>query len=101
MNIKVKGGTARSDGEPLCATCRWAKVVKGERNEELTICSQVEAQITFKVVSCTEFISRQHPSLWHMEDIAWILRTDNKRRQIGFVRARELKHYERHVLDDD
>ncbi len=55
MNIKVKGGTARSDGT----------------------------------------------TLWHMEDIAWILRTDNRKRQVGFVRGRDLDHRERLGLDED
>ena len=36
-----------------------------------------------------------------MEDIAWILRSDSKRKTVGFVRARDLKPHLRHVLDDD
>lgn len=36
-----------------------------------------------------------------MEDIAWILRTDPKRKQIGFVQARDLKPRERYVLADE
>ena len=40
-----------------------------------------------------------------MEDIAWVLRTDARRKQIGFVRSKDLKHADRHVLnhvfDDD
>jgi hypothetical protein len=36
-----------------------------------------------------------------MEDITWVLRSDIRRKQIGFVRGRDLKHVERHVLDDD
>jgi hypothetical protein len=36
-----------------------------------------------------------------MEDIAWVLRTDARRKSIGFVQARELKPLQRHVLTDD
>jgi hypothetical protein len=36
-----------------------------------------------------------------MEDIAWVLRIDAKRNQIGFVRSRDLKGRERFVLDED
>jgi hypothetical protein len=36
-----------------------------------------------------------------MEDIAWVLRSDQRRKEIGFVRARDLKPVERYVLDDE
>jgi hypothetical protein len=36
-----------------------------------------------------------------MEDIAWILRSDTKRKQVGFVRSRDLKFEERRRLTDD
>jgi hypothetical protein len=36
-----------------------------------------------------------------MEDIAWVLRTDTKRNQFGFVRSTDLKIRERFVLDKD
>jgi hypothetical protein len=32
------------------------------------------------------YSDRSMPSLAHMADIAWILRTDVKRHQVGFVR---------------
>jgi hypothetical protein len=102
MKIKVRGGTAR-EGEPsLCLSCRFAKVARGPRSkDEIVQCGQLEAPVTFKVVSCTEYINHDHPSLWHLEDIAWVLRTDAKRRQIGFVRSKDLKVAERHMLDDE
>jgi hypothetical protein len=36
-----------------------------------------------------------------MEDIAWVLRTDPKRKQIGFVRGKDLPFKDRALLDDD
>lgn len=102
MKIRVMGGTARHDEPSLCLTCQSAKIVQGpSADDEIIRCVQIEARITFKVTSCSEYLHRTHPSLWHMEDIAWILRTDPKRKQIGFVRARELRTSIRHVLDED
>ena len=100
--FKIRGGTARESDPSLCLSCRFAKVVQGARaNDQIVECRQLEARVTFKVTSCSEFVNHQHPSLWHMEDIAWILRTDARRRQIGFVRSKDLKVHERHVLSDD
>jgi hypothetical protein len=42
-----------------------------------------------------------HPTLHEMEDIAWVLRTDSRRKDIGFVQARELAPHRRYVLSDD
>ena len=42
-----------------------------------------------------------YPSLYRMEDIAWVLRTDTKRNQVGFVRSKDLKINERFVLEED
>src|SRR5579862_3708193 len=77
MKIKINGGTAR-EGEPaLCLSCRFASIVQGTKpNHEIIRCSRVETNLAFKVTSCTEYINRNHPSLYHMEDIAWVLRTD-------------------------
>ena len=44
---------------------------------------------------------RQRPSLYHMEDIASVLRTDVKRAQIGFVCSTDLKPGDRLVVEDD
>ena len=104
--IKIRGGTARESEPSLCLSCRFAKTVQGPRaNDAIVECRQLEARVPFKVTSCSEYVNHQHPSLWHMEDIAWVLRTDARRKQIGFVRSKDLKHADRHVLnhvfDDD
>jgi hypothetical protein len=36
-----------------------------------------------------------------MEDIAWVLRSDANRNQIGFVHARDLKPRERVWIDEE
>lgn len=67
-------------------------------------CGQVSgarSQITFPVVRCTGYSDRRLPSLRDLEDISWVLRSDERRKQIGFVRARDLNPRERYVLDED
>jgi hypothetical protein len=41
------------------------------------------------------------PSLDYMEDIAWILRTDMNRRQVGFVRPSDFRVDVANRLRDD
>ena len=53
------------------------------------------------VISCTGYPDRRHPSIHEMEEIAWILRSDPKRKEIGLVRASDLRPSVRYVLDKD
>jgi hypothetical protein len=80
-------------------------VVKGRSlQEEIVECARLASghgRIHFPVTSCTEYLHRNHPSLYDMESIAWVLRTDASRKRIGFVRARDLKPSDRFVLPDD
>lgn len=102
VKIKIQGGTAREDEPALCLSCRHAKVVQGASSRHTIVeCRELATPVTFKVTSCSQYLDRQHPSLWHMEDIAWVLRTDPKRRQVGFVRGRDLKVADRLTFDDD
>jgi hypothetical protein len=105
MQIKVRGGTVASGEPSLCATCRYATVIKGRSlREEIVECSQLadgHGRITFPVTHCTKYLHRNHPSLYEMESIAWVLRTDASRRHIGFVRSRDLEPGERFVLPGD
>ena len=105
MHIKVRGGTVSDGSTSLCGTCRWATIARGPRlGNEIVECTEIRAnrgRITFPVVQCTDYADRRLPSLRDMEDIAWVLRTDNRHKQIGFVRSRDLKPSERHVLDED
>lgn len=102
MHVRIHGGTARHDEPSLCLTCRFAMIAQGTAaRDEIVRCNRLEGRITFKVTTCSEYVHRRHPSLWHMEDIAWVLRTGSKGRQIGFVRAKDLRHGLRHVLSDD
>jgi hypothetical protein len=105
MRIRIRGGTVQHGEESLCVTCRHATVVKGQSlREEIVQCGRLSAGhdlIPFPVTSCSGYSDRRHPSIRDMEDIAWVLRTDAKRKQIGFIQARQLKPKDRYVLPDD
>lgn len=79
----------------------FARAAAATEDPDIVHCSQLENRVTFKVTSCSEYLDRRHASLWHMEDIAWVLRTDPKRNTIGFVRAKDLRPKERLVIEDD
>lgn len=102
MKLTIHGGTAREGDPALCLSCRFATVVRGvSANHEIVRCTRIDQRVTFRVTSCSEYVDRAHPSLYHMEDIAWVLRTDAKRNRIGFVRSRELKLADRLGLSED
>jgi hypothetical protein len=104
MSVKIRGGTVRDGDAPLCQTCCHATVIKGPRlRDEIVSCRWLdgEGRITFPVASCTSYSDRRQPSLRDMEDAAWILRTDARRHEIGFVRSSKLPDPERYVLSED
>ena len=44
MRIKIRGGTARHDGTPLCHTCRHACIVRGRRlRDEVVECGRLSS----------------------------------------------------------
>ena len=105
MRMKIQGGTVRHGDPSLCLTCRHATVVQGpslqDRVVDCGLLSSGDSRIAFPVSACSGYSDRRHPTLCDMEDIAWVLRTDGRRKTIGFVQARELKPRLRHVLSDD
>lgn len=104
MRFKIRGGTA-DHGEPsLCGTCRFATIIKGQRlRDEIVECSRLSdhSRITFSVAFCTGYGDRRQASLREMEETAWVLRSDPRRNQVGFVPARKLKPGDRYVLPDE
>ena len=105
MHVKIRGGTVQHGGPSLCITCRWSTVVRGAKlGQEIVNCGMMgseDRRIVFRVTSCTSYRSMNHPTLREMEDIAWILRSDPVRNQVGFVRSSRLDDSERYVLDED
>ena len=104
MRLKIRGGTANHGDPSLCLTCRFATIVKGQSlHDEIVECRRLSdhSRITFPVTFCTGYADRRHASIHEMEEIAWILRSDPKRNEVGFVKASSLKPAERHILPDE
>jgi len=105
MRLRIEGGTARMDGPSLCVSCRHALIIHGSRlRDEIIECARLSEshnRIRFEVTSCNGYLNQCHDTLRGMEDVAWVLRSDPKRNQVGFVRAAQLKPHERYVLPDD
>jgi hypothetical protein len=105
VQIKVRGGTVAQNERPLCETCRWSTIIRGVRfGDEIVECGQLSyrnQRVPFPVVSCTGYANRNHPSIREMEETAWLLRSDPRRNQVGFVHSSRLSDEERYVLEED
>src|SRR5262245_50507396 len=102
VRIKVRGGTVDHGHQSLCESCRWSTVIRGPRlGDEIVECNQLSLfnrRVSFSVTSCSDYRNRNHPSLEDMQATAWVLRSDPRRQQIGFVHASTLTDDERNVL---
>ncbi len=105
MRINIRGGTVDHGQRSLCETCRWATIIKGQKlGDEIVECCQLSyrnQRVRFPVTSCSSYSDRRLPRLREMEEIAWILRSDPHRNQVGFVRSSRLADDERYTLDED
>ena len=83
----------------------WSTVIRGTKlGEEIVECGELSyrnRRVSFAVASCSRYASRTHASVREMEDIAWILRSDPHRNQVGFVRSARPADEERCVLEKD
>jgi hypothetical protein len=103
MRVRIRGGTVDHGQPSLCSSCSFSVVIKGARlGDEIVVCNLygLRQPIRFPVTSCSGYVNRNHPSLWHMEEVAWVLRSKPGGKAVGFVEARKLKDDERHVLED-
>jgi hypothetical protein len=105
VRIKIRGGTVDHGQRSLCETCRWSTIIRGAKlGDEIVECDQLSyrnQRVPFPVTSCSRYGDRRQPSLRDMEDIAWVLRSDPRRNQVGFVRSSRLTDEERYVLEED
>ena len=72
--------------------------------DEIVECEQLSyrnQRVPFPVASCSRYSDRNTPRLRDMEEIAWILRSDPHRKQVGFVRSSRLTDEERYVLQEE
>ena len=85
--IRVQGGTPNRT-ESLCDSCYWAHIQKGyAESEEVVICAFLRAArlIPFRVRTCTDYSDKRIPTKRDMEEIAWIIRTKDVNRRVGFA----------------
>jgi hypothetical protein len=105
VRIKVRGGTVDHGQRSLCESCRWSTVIRGTKlGEEIVECDQLSyrnQRVPFPVTSCSRYGNSERASLKEMEEIAWVLRSDPHRNQVGFVHANRLTDEERYVLEED
>jgi hypothetical protein len=98
-SLKIFGGTRSPSAPRLCDTCRSGIVTRGaSESDEQVHCTMMEEPIRRKVVECSRYVNRTLPSLWDLQQIAWVLDIDSKRQRIGFVRAKE---WERRHEDEE
>src|SRR5215472_11574686 len=84
--IRIRSGTPQRS-ESLCNSCYWAHIQRGfAESEEVILCAFLRPArlVPFKVSQCTDYEDKRVPSRKDMEDIAWIIRTKDVNRQVGF-----------------
>ena len=105
MRVKIHGGTAIDGQRSLCATCRFATVIRGRTlDEEIVQCNSALTRglrVTFKVTSCTAHSDVGQPTFMQMLEDAWILQPGSKRKPAGFVKHSDLKAEEMQAIMDE
>ena len=85
--IRIRSGIPQGS-ESLCNSCYWAHIQRGfAESEEVVLCAflQPARPVPFKVSQCTDYSDKRIPSKRDMEDIAWIIRTKDINRPMGFA----------------
>jgi hypothetical protein len=91
MTVIIRNGRPLTS-ESLCNSCYWAHIQRGfAESEEVILCAFLRQphRVTFKVSYCTDYSDKRVPSKADMEEIAWILRTKDVNRQVGFTNQAE------------
>jgi hypothetical protein len=89
--IKIRNGKAQLT-ESLCNSCYWAHIQRGfAESEEVILCAFLRPArlVPFKVSQCTDYYDKRIPSKTDMEEIAWIIRTKDVTRNVGFAKEAE------------
>ena len=69
----------------ICSSCRNGSLAESANGEFLVRCDWFGWKIPGPMVTCSRYDDRRMPSLLDMRRTAWILRTDDKQKAIGFV----------------
>ena len=90
--IRIRSGTPQGS-ESLCKSCYWAHIQRGfAESEEVVLCAFLRPArlVPFKVSQCTDYNDKRIPSKQDMEEIAWIIRTKDINRPVGFTPKADL-----------
>jgi hypothetical protein len=85
--LRIRSGTPKGS-ESLCDSCYWAHIQRGfAESEEVVLCAFLRHArlVPFKVSQCTDYNDKRLPSKRDMEEIAWIIRTKDINRSVGFA----------------
>jgi hypothetical protein len=93
--MKIHGGTVLHGEKGLCASCRFATIVRGRKlDEEVVHCNSITTRgmrVPFKVTSCTSHSDVNQPTYGELLEDAWILKPGAKGKPAGFVRHSDTK----------
>jgi hypothetical protein len=90
LKIKVFKGTRSASSARLCDSCSSGLITRGAMDsDEGVFCNWTQRPVNRRVVECNRYQNSSEPSLYFLEQIAWVLRTDSKRQKVGFVSASE------------
>src|SRR5579864_7584509 len=93
MTVIIRNGRPQGT-ESLCNSCYWAHIQRGfADSEEIILCAFLRPArlVPFKVSMCTDYNDKRVPSKSDMEEIAWIIRTKDVSRQVGFMKKNEVE----------
>jgi len=88
MSVIIRNGRLQAT-ESLCNSCYWAHIQRGfAESEETILCAFLRSArlVVFKVSYCSDYNDKRVPSKTDMEEIAWIIRTKDVNRQVGFTK---------------
>ncbi len=98
---KIRNGT-RSDADDLCRTCTYCTIVRGGRDsDETRICGQTETRLRSRVSECNKYYNANLTSMRNLYDVAWIISTDKKTKEIGFTPFKKYREREDAKLPDE
>lgn len=101
MAVIIRNGKPQAT-ESLCNSCYWAHIQRGfAESEEVILCAFLRQArlVPFKVSQCTDYNDKRVPSRRDMEEIAWIIRTKDVNRQVGFAQESEVEETQEAELE--
>lgn len=86
MSLRLK--TQPDPSAHLCRRCRLGRVAENESGRISSTCSYGDSSrsksIDFVVTQCSQFDNKSVPSVWDMEQLAWIITTNSTGKATGF-----------------